>query len=199
VTKLGLICCTALILAVAAALAVDSGTTATAPTPKCGVERWPVKTLADPDAPRISLTPKRTTIAKLRRRKVVVGIGGARGIGTERTLFRVEASLVEFKLELDRDIHLVIADPSTGKTMIAEFPQKSCTHGALPGTRTPMEKARVALVLACGFPPNSAFHRITGTATIDGVGFFDVLHGQAGVAPNGIELHPVLRFVGRCS
>ena len=27
---------------------------------------------------------------------------------------------------------------------------------------------------------------------ISGVGFFDYLHGQRGVAPNGIELHPVL-------
>ena len=32
------------------------------------------------------------------------------------------------------------------------------------------------------------------TATITGVGFFDVLHGQTGVAPNGIELHPVIGF-----
>jgi hypothetical protein len=28
--------------------------------------------------------------------------------------------------------------------------------------------------------------------SIVGVGFFDVIHGQRGVAPNGIELHPVL-------
>lgn len=27
---------------------------------------------------------------------------------------------------------------------------------------------------------------------ITGVGFFDYVHGQRGVAPNGIELHPVL-------
>jgi hypothetical protein len=27
-----------------------------------------------------------------------------------------------------------------------------------------------------------------------GVGFFDSVHGQPGVAPNGIELHPVLGF-----
>jgi hypothetical protein len=27
-----------------------------------------------------------------------------------------------------------------------------------------------------------------------GVGFFDYLHGQSGVAPNGIELHPLLSF-----
>ena len=32
-----------------------------------------------------------------------------------------------------------------------------------------------------------------------GVGFWDEIHGQTGVAPNGIELHPVLRFTGTCS
>src|SRR5439155_9710638 len=30
--------------------------------------------------------------------------------------------------------------------------------------------------------------------TLSGVGFFDFLHGQTGVAPNGIELHPVVGF-----
>lgn len=31
---------------------------------------------------------------------------------------------------------------------------------------------------------------------VSGVGFFDELHGQTGVAPNGIELHPVLSIQG---
>jgi hypothetical protein len=30
--------------------------------------------------------------------------------------------------------------------------------------------------------------------TITGVGFFDFYHGQLGMAPNGIELHPVLNI-----
>jgi hypothetical protein len=30
--------------------------------------------------------------------------------------------------------------------------------------------------------------------TVTGVAFFDTLHGQEGVAPNGIELHPVLEI-----
>ena len=30
-----------------------------------------------------------------------------------------------------------------------------------------------------------------------GVGFFDRIHGQTGVAPNGIELHPVVSFSAR--
>ena len=33
-------------------------------------------------------------------------------------------------------------------------------------------------------------------ATITGVGFFDSIHGQTGVAPNGIELHTDLSFEG---
>jgi hypothetical protein len=36
--------------------------------------------------------------------------------------------------------------------------------------------------------------RICPRACVTGVAFFDFLHGQTGVAPNGIELHPVLGF-----
>ena len=56
-----------------------------------------------------------------------------------------------------------------------------------------MAHARADLVAACGEPGDSPVD-LTGTATVTGVGFFDVLHGQAGVAPNGIELHPALTF-----
>ena len=44
--------------------------------------------------------------------------------------------------------------------------------------------------------PNVSSSRYTPedfTATIEGVLFFDVLHGQRG-APNGVELHPVTYF-----
>jgi hypothetical protein len=57
-----------------------------------------------------------------------------------------------------------------------------------------MRNARSALVRSCGAPNRSHFTDLTGQATITGVGFFDVLHGQTGVAPNGIELHPLLGF-----
>jgi hypothetical protein len=33
---------------------------------------------------------------------------------------------------------------------------------------------------------------------VTGVGFWDEIHGQTGVSPNGIELHPVLGFAGDC-
>jgi hypothetical protein len=36
--------------------------------------------------------------------------------------------------------------------------------------------------------------RVCARARVVGVAFFDYKHGQTGVAPNGIELHPVLGF-----
>ena len=36
--------------------------------------------------------------------------------------------------------------------------------------------------------------RICTKARVVGVAFFDYQHGQTGVAPNAIELHPVLDF-----
>jgi hypothetical protein len=30
--------------------------------------------------------------------------------------------------------------------------------------------------------------------TVTGIGFFDPIHGQEGVAPNGVELHPILEI-----
>jgi len=60
-----------------------------------------------------------------------------------------------------------------------------------------MTAARDAFVQACG-TPSEAFQAVSGTVNIAGVAFFDFIHGQNGVAPNGIELHPVLAFSGRC-
>ena len=62
-----------------------------------------------------------------------------------------------------------------------------------------MQAARSSLVSACGSAPTSSFKSLSGTATLTGVGFFDVIHGQTGVAPNGIELHPILSFSGSCA
>ena len=57
-----------------------------------------------------------------------------------------------------------------------------------------MRRARSALIRACGEALSSRFVTLRGTAIITGVGFFDIKHGQTGIAPNGIELHPVLMF-----
>jgi hypothetical protein len=83
--------------------------------------------------------------------------------------------------------------------MIVEFPASYCTLTAKPVLRRRMQAARLAFIRACGSPSRSEFVQLHGTATITGVGFFDFQHGQSGVAPNAIELHPVLGFAGTCS
>ena len=135
-------------------------------------------------------------MASLRSRTVRRGPGGSRGSGVESTLYEVRARLVETKLEEDDDIHLVIKGLTTQGTMIVEFPlSPSCAQAATVGAKTRMKNARKAFVAACGMPGSSSFTQLTGRATIRGIGFFDFLHGQTVVASNGIELHPVLRFM----
>lgn len=163
----------------------------------CGVERWPVKTLSDPNAKEVNFTPKSTTVSTLRSRSAPkVTSSTPRIAGVETTTYKVRAKLLKYALEDDHDIHLVISSPSnTSKTMIVESPDPSC-----PGVRDSIKKtaigrARSAISAACG-SPSTHFHDLEGTATITGVDFFDVKHPtpQTGVAPNGIELHPVLGF-----
>ena len=132
--------------------------------------------------------------SKVRSRPVRRGPGGSRGAGVESTVSQVRARLVEAKVEDDSDIHLVIRDLTSTGTMIVEFPLAICAGGATAGAKTRMKNARNAFVAACGMPSDTSFEQLTGKATIPGIGFFDFLHGQTGVAPNGIELHPVVRF-----
>jgi hypothetical protein len=88
-----------------------------------------------------------------------------------------------------------VDSPKTLCAMIVEFPAVTCASSATTGAKTRMKNARNAFIAACGMPGDSSFTQLTGKATIRGVGFFDFLHGQTGVAPNGIELHPVIRFI----
>ena len=163
---------------------------------RCGVERWSVKTLSDSAVGSVNFRPRFTTVHTLRGLSSP-GVGSAtpRIHSVETTTYHVKAQLVEMKREDDRDIHLVIAEPHRrGATMIVEFPDVGCSGARSSVKRRAMQSARQALIRACGSAPSSSFKRLTGTATITGVGFFDVKHGQTGVAPNAIELHPVLRF-----
>ena len=113
----------------------------------------------------------------------------------ETTNYRVAAKLIEMKLEDDHDIHLVISVPgSPAKTMIVEFPDTTCNGASSSPKKAKMASARSSIIAACGQPSSSHFTHLNGTATVTGVGFFDIPHGQTGVAPNAIELHPVLKF-----
>jgi hypothetical protein len=180
-----------------------SGTGSTPPPPpaptvtaaSCGKERRAVKTLADKRAANVDFNPKTATVDELRALPAPeVGRNSPRLPG-EFSTYKLKVRLRSMKIEDDSDVHLVVADPSNAlHTMIVEFPSPDCVRDAGPSSRRRMARARSSLLRACGPARTSSFRLLTGTATITGVAFFDVIHGQRGVAPNGIELHPVLSF-----
>jgi hypothetical protein len=159
-------------------------------TGSCGVERWSVKTGTDADAGLINLqsvTP--TTIASLIALPAPSSLPSNNRIQpTETTVFQLQDTLTEFKLETDSDYHLVLAD-GAGNTMIAEIPDPACV-GATSPLLSDIQSARAEF--DARYTPNGSFHTVNVPVTVTGVGFFDYLHGQTGVAPNGIELHAVL-------
>src|SRR5512132_3197197 len=111
--------------------------------------------------------------------------------------WQVRARPVQATVEDDGDIHLVISVPGVpSKTMIVEFPKKTCV--ASPFKRFRMSHARQQFLSNCGAVSSSSWLKLAGSVTITGVGFWDEKHGQTGIAPNGIELHPVLNFQGDC-
>jgi hypothetical protein len=141
----------------------------------CGVERWSIKTLKD--RPRL-LPARATTVANLTRLPTPRFLPAKRRLASERRIYSVVASATR-EPEADLDYHLVLR--SGARSMIAEAPSPLCTAGATPVRRKQMLAARNAV-------------RVCARARVVGVAFFDYRHGQTGVAPNGIELHPVLGF-----
>jgi hypothetical protein len=114
------------------------------------------------------------------------------------TRFPVEQQLVVLKnvhviaakQEDDSDLHVIVSTP-TGAELNVEAPQAQC-DSASPYAAL-LAKARQAMDTAMPHVSSSRFTAENLTATIEGVLFFDVLHGQRG-APNGVELHPVIFF-----
>jgi hypothetical protein len=97
----------------------------------------------------------------------------------ERHIFGVDAPVTLVRHEADEDFHLVLQ--SGADHMIAESPSSACASRATPYRRRQMREARKKL-------------RLCSHARVVGVAFFDFNHGKTGVAPNAIELHPILGF-----
>jgi hypothetical protein len=170
-----------------------------ATTGNCGKERWGVKTLTDSAAGSVDFTPKTASVTGLGQIKAPTWSPKLARQAEEDNVYTISARLTAFKLESDSDIHLAVADPADpSATMIVEFPDPACDVNAAAGPQAQMTAARNALIAACGQPGRSSFATLKGTATITGVFFFDKIHGQHGVAPNGAELHPALAFSGTC-
>jgi hypothetical protein len=172
-------------------------------------ERWVVKTAADPDAQGMTgQAPTPTTIAELIAIKIPRPLPpDGRSEGAEKTVWQLTATLREFGREADGDYHMVLVD-AQGNTMIGEIPNPGDIPSSSPSYfATQIASARTAfdahfnLVQDIGAPSALvaplhgeaiAFRQAGDTVTLTGLGYFDFAHGQNGVAPNAIELHPVI-------
>ncbi|HEY3605860.1 MAG TPA: putative Ig domain-containing protein [Pseudonocardiaceae bacterium] len=158
-------------------------------TASCGVERWSVKTGTDADVSKINIgSSTSTTIANLAGLSAPGSLPANNRVApTETTVFQLQATLVEYKLESDSDYHLVLSE--SGHTMIAEIPDPACV-----GSGSPFLSGVTASrnTFNAKFNVTTSFQTANVPVTLTGVGFFDFLHGQTGVAPNGVELHSVL-------
>ncbi|MBS0487884.1 MAG: PPC domain-containing protein [Proteobacteria bacterium] len=167
--------------------------TPNASTGSCGVERWSVKTGTDADVGLVNLsTTQPNDIVTLRSWTAPNPIPPNNRVSPyETTTWVLDATLVEYKLENDSDYHLVIQDAS-GNTMIAEIPDPACVGASSPFAAA-IQNARAQFDAT--YTATTSFQTANIPVQLTGVGMFDFLHGQTGVAPNGIELHPVLGIV----
>jgi hypothetical protein len=160
---------------------------------QCGVERWSVKTGTDADSGLVNLnSPTNTTIAALRAPAAPNPIPANNRVSPwETTEWVLNATLTLYKLESDSDYHLVLQD-ANGLTMIVEIPSPTCVGSGSPFFAG-IQNARSEF--NARFTATTSFQTANIPVQIKGVGMFDFLHGQTGVAPNGIELHPVLDVI----
>jgi hypothetical protein len=172
-----------------------------------GKERWPVKTGTDDDVADVGLDPSgqlvriQTTVEQLialaRPREMLPAdidfpaFQRNRAHPVETTIWTVEAEIIACKEEDDGDYHIVIQG-DTGETMIVEVPDPD---PAFVEPSSPWVEAIKSSreEIQSRLNPERAMKKVRQRARIIGVGFFDRVHGQAGVASgSGIELHPAL-------
>lgn len=160
---------------------------------ECGTVRWQVKTGIDSDANLIVLDKShRATINTLIRKKPLGHPPhSARVKPTEVTLYVVTATMTDYKRSADDHDYHIVLDDDKGHTMIAEIPDPSCVRDRGP-LASKIKNARQQF--DSEYTATGSFKKANRRVKVTGVGFYDHIHGQRGVAPNGIELHPVLNI-----
>jgi len=158
----------------------------------CGSERWAVKTATDGTQLHEGAPPEVRTVAQLSALEAPRYREARPREGEELNVVAVVGYLRAVKLEEDGDLHALISDAPDGLTMVVEIPDPGCA--ARSPYKDRMAAARAATAKLVGAVFGRKFRTLTTPPRVRVVGaiFFDKLHGQTGMAGNGVELHPVL-------
>ncbi len=158
---------------------------------QCGVERWSIKTGTDSGAWSINLSSYvSSTIYNFHQSTRPGSLpASSRVAPRETTQYQLSGTLIKYNKQTDKDYHLVIKD-GAGRTMIVELADPNCVSGSAFASGI----SRARSQFDARFVATSTMKTTSTPVTVRGIGFWDYLHGQTGVAPNGIEVHPVLNI-----
>jgi hypothetical protein len=178
------------------------GAACDATAPHCGTERWHIKTLDDLYASSVNYTPILVDVDTLRAIPIPAGYSSnndtTRYSPTETQAVTLRAVLLDWKTETDHDFHIVVGEVGNpADTMIIEPPDQTCNAACASNFGADFNGVRTKLTTCFNTnPPSSVQPFPTSGVIVDitGIPYFDPLHGQTGVAPNGIEIHPVLNI-----
>jgi hypothetical protein len=175
-----------------ALVVVLAGVPAGASTGKCAAERRAVKTGTDSEAGLVDRSQSSPTsvgeLSSLPAPSSAPRDGDGRVRPVETTVYSLTATLTDYVLEADSDYHLVLAD-AKGRTLIVEIPDPACVG---PGSPFAPSIAQGRKDVDGRFSVTERSKKANIPVRVTGVGFWDDIHGERSVAPNGIELHPVL-------
>ncbi len=157
---------------------------------QCTGERWNIKTGIDADAALVNLNNVNSTSIDtlVSIQKPVTLPDNNRLQPAEITTWTLNATLIKYVKSYDADYHIVFQNQA-GRTMIGEIPDPGCVSTSSP-FRMGIVHARAQFDAM--FTATSSFKTTSVPVVITGVGFFDYNEGQEGIAPNGIELHPII-------
>ena len=162
-----------------------------------GEERWPEKVMRDRAARRVNLEAQSTTVADLAALPVAHPVKGHEPRGVIEAEFRawtVEGVVIVARRNADQDAHIAIR--AEGATLITESAHPACAYGSIVLDQIKAARRQIHAAVGGRDITRSTLARLTGKRVrVTGIGFVDKLHGQEGIAPNGIELHPITAFL----
>lgn len=154
----------------------------------CAVERAPVKTVTDAHASLVRELPLPATIESLHAIPPPRPLPHDGRVGpVETTVYSLTATLIAYRLTPQSEIQLVLSDEAR-RTIVAMIPSPECAAGSR--FRPEIERARAEFERR--YFPTTEFTEARRAVEVQGIGFFDYLQGQRGLAPNGLSLHPLL-------
>ena len=160
--------------------------------PECGIERWHVKILTDAASSNIDWTPVGTTIAEQNSFPQLKLSEDTTRMPFEEQAVSMPCTIVAFKREDDKDIHLILVDAAQD-SMIGEIPGTSCAEVAASSHASDFDAAAAWVSTNLG-TASTNFKDVSKSVTITGVLFQDFAHGQDGHAKNYREIHPVTKI-----